>query len=284
MAQVEVFARTEIGCVRKRNEDHFVVANLASRELGLQPSARVQPLTLAGTLIAVCDGMGGAAAGDVASNIAAETVARMLQTRSPFADMAAAEQAMQAAVTAVNNAIRGAAADDPMRHGMGTTMTAALALGAELLIGHVGDSRAYLRRGRALTQLTTDHSIVGQLIAAGRLLPEQARNYEHRNVLLQALGVQPRVGPEIVQAQLRAGDVLLLCSDGLTGPIADDMILELMLRYQDPVRCCRALTEAACAAGGPDNVTVAIARFTGDGLELPQGREEVAVVRVQHSI
>lgn len=284
MAQVEVFARTEVGCVRKRNEDHFVVANLATGELGLQPSARVQPLTLAGTLIAVCDGMGGAAAGDVASNIAADTLAKLLQQYSPFADMAAAEAAMQAAVTAVNNAIRGAAADNPMRHGMGTTMTAALAIGAQLLVGHVGDSRAYLRRGRALTQLTTDHSIVGQLIAAGRLQPEQARNYEHRNVLLQALGVQPRVGPEIVQAQLRAGDVLLLCSDGLTGPIADDMILELMLRYQDPVRCCRALTEAACAAGGPDNVTVAIARFTGDGLELPQGREEVAMIRVQHSI
>ena len=284
MAQVEVFARTEVGCVRKRNEDHFVVANLATGELGLQPTARVQPLTLAGTLIAVCDGMGGAAAGDVASNIAADTLAKLLQQYSPFADMAAAEIAMQAAVTAVNNAIRGAAADNPMRHGMGTTMTAALAIGAQLLIGHVGDSRAYLRRGRALTQLTTDHSIVGQLIAAGRLQPDQARNYEHRNVLLQALGVQPRVGPEIVQAQLRAGDVLLLCSDGLTGPIADDMILELMLRYQDPVRCCRALTEAACAAGGPDNVTVAIARFTGDGLELPQGREEVAMLRVQHSI
>ena len=284
MAQVEVFARTEVGCVRKRNEDHFVVANLASGELGLRPSARVQPLTLAGTLIAVCDGMGGAAAGDVASNIAARTLADLLQAHSPFADVAAAEQAMQAAITAVNNAIRGAAASDPMRHGMGTTMTAALALGAQLLIGHVGDSRAYLRRGRALMQLTTDHSIVGQLIAAGRLQPEQARNYEHRNVLLQALGVQPRVGPEIVHAQLRAGDVLLVCSDGLTGPIADDMILELMLRYQDPVRCCRALTEAACAAGGPDSVTVAIARFTGDGLQLPQGREEIAVVRVQHTV
>ncbi len=284
MAQVEVFARTEIGCVRKRNEDHFVVANLATGDVGLQPSARVQPLTLAGTLVAVCDGMGGAAAGDVASNIAADTLAKLLQQYSPFADMPAAEIAMQAAVMAVNNAIRGAAADNPMRHGMGTTMTAALAIGAQLLIGHVGDSRAYLRRGRALTQMTTDHSIVGQLIAAGRLAPEQARSYEHRNVLLQALGVQPRVGPEIVQAQLRAGDVLLVCSDGLTGPIADDMILELMLRYQDPVRCCRALTEAACAAGGPDNVTVAIARFTGDGLELPQGREEVAMVRVQHTI
>ena len=284
MAQVEVFARTEIGCVRKRNEDHFVVANLATGDVGLQPSARVQPLTLAGTLVAVCDGMGGAAAGDVASNIAADTLAKLLQQYSPFADMPAAEIAMQAAVMAVNNAIRGAAADNPMRHGMGTTMTAALAIGAQLLIGHVGDSRAYLRRGRALTQMTTDHSIVGQLIAAGRLAPEQARSYEHRNVLLQALGVQPRVGPENVQAQLRAGDVLRVCSDGLTGPIADDMILELMLRYQDPVRCCRALTEAACAAGGPDNVTVAIARFTGDGLELPQGREEVAMVRVQHTI
>lgn len=284
MAQVEVFARTEVGCVRKRNEDHFVVANLATREIGLLPGARVQPLSQAGTLIAVCDGMGGAAAGDVASTIAANTLVELLQARSPFADMEAAQQAMQAAVSAVNQAIRGAAADDPMRHGMGTTMTAALAVGNELLIGHVGDSRAYMRRGRALTQLTTDHSIVGQLIAAGRLQPDQARSYEHRNVLLQALGVQPRVGPEMITAQLRAGDVLMLCSDGLTGPLADDVILELMLRYEDPMRCCRALTEAACAAGGPDNITVAIARFMGEGLGLPQFREEIAMVRVQHSI
>jgi serine/threonine protein phosphatase PrpC len=284
VAQVEVFARTEVGCVRKRNEDHFVVANLATRELGLQPGARIQPLGAGGTLIAVCDGMGGAAAGDLAASIASDTLAQLLLDRSPFADMNAATQAMLAAVTAVNNAIRGAAAGDPTRHGMGTTMTAVLALGGELLIGHVGDSRAYIRRGRALTQLTTDHSIVGQLIAAGRLQPEQARSYEHRNVLLQALGVQPRVGPEIIQAQLRAGDVLMVCSDGLTGPLADDQILALMLRYEDPLRCCRALTEAACAAGGPDNVTVAIARFTGEGLELPQGREEIALVRVQHAL
>lgn len=284
MAQVELFARTEVGCVRKRNEDHFVVANLASREQGLQVGARVQQLSMGGTLIAVCDGMGGAAAGDLASSIAGDTLVELLQARSPFADMEAAQKAMLAAVTAVNNAIRGAAAGDPTRHGMGTTMTAALALGGELLIGHVGDSRAYLRRGRALTQLTTDHSIVGQLIAAGRLQPEQARSYEHRNVLLQALGVQPRVGPELIQVQLRAGDVLLLCSDGLTGPLTDEAILALMLRYQDPLRCCRALTEAACAAGGPDNVTVAIARFSGDGLLLPQGREEVALQRVQHAI
>lgn len=284
MAQVEVFARTEVGCVRKRNEDAFVVVNLATREVGLHTGERVQALSNAGTLIAVCDGMGGAAAGEVASSIAAQTVGETMLGRSPFESIESATQAMLAAVTDVNAAIREAAASDPMHHGMGTTMTAALAFGPELLIAHVGDSRAYLRRGRALTQLTTDHSIVGQLIAAGRLQPEQARNYEHRNVLLQALGVQPRVGPEVVVAQLRAGDVLLLCSDGLTGPLPDEAIVELMLRYQDPVRCCRALTEAACAAGGPDNVTVAVARFTGEGLELPQGREEVAVVRTQHTI
>ncbi len=284
MAQVEVFARTEVGCVRKRNEDAFVVVNLATREIGLHSGERVQALSTAGTLIAVCDGMGGAAAGEVASSIAAQTVGETMLGRSPFESIEQATQAMLAAVTEVNSAIREAAASDPMHHGMGTTMTAALAFGPELLIAHVGDSRAYLRRGRALTQLTTDHSIVGQLIAAGRLQPEQARNYEHRNVLLQALGVQPRVGPEVVVAQLRAGDVLLLCSDGLTGPLPDEAIVELMLRYQDPVRCCRALTEAACAAGGPDNVTVAVARFTGEGLELPQGREEVAVVRTQHTI
>ncbi len=284
MAQVEVFARTEVGCVRKRNEDCFVVANLATGDRGLQLAGRVQQLGPAGTVIAVCDGMGGAAAGDIASGMAADHLVKLLQAQAPFADLKAAEVAMQAAVLTINDVIREAAVDNPTRHGMGTTMTAALAMDHGLLIGHVGDSRAYIRRGRALTQLTTDHSIVGQLIAAGRMQPEQARNYEHRNVLLQALGVQPKVGTELIVAQLRAGDVLLLCSDGLTGPLSDDDVLGLMLRYEDPMRCCRALTEAACVAGGPDNITVAVARFTGDGLTLPQGREEVAVTRVQQAI
>ncbi|PCC67491.1 Serine/threonine protein phosphatase PrpC [Nannocystis exedens] len=284
MAQLEVFARTEVGCVRKRNEDHFVVQNLQTGERGLLPHQRVQPLTSRGTLIAVCDGMGGAAAGDVASALAVDVLSAVIHSKAPFASTAAAQEVMQEAITAVNDKIRAAAVEDPARHGMGTTLTAALAFGPELLIGHVGDSRAYIRRGRSLTQITTDHSVVGQLIAAGRLRPDQARDYEHRNVLLQALGVQPRVGPEFDVVQLRAGDVLLLCSDGLTGPVTDEQILGLMLRYEDPLRCCRALTEAACAAGGPDNVTVAIARFSGEGLELPHGREEVAVHRVQVAV
>ena len=284
MAQLEVFARTEVGCVRKRNEDHFVVGDLGSGERGLLQHQRVQPLTPAGTLIAVCDGMGGAAAGDVASGIAVDVLAEVLHARSPYGSTSEAQEAMHAAITAVNQGILEAARKDPTRHGMGTTLTAALAFGPELMIGHVGDSRAYIRRGRALTQVTTDHSVVGQLIEAGRLRADQARAYEHRNVLLQALGVQPKVGPEFDVVQLRAGDVLLLCSDGLTGPVTDEQVLNLMLRYEDPMRCCRALTEAACAAGGPDNVTVAIARFTGEGLELPHGREEVAIQRVQLAV
>ncbi|MCA9694648.1 MAG: Stp1/IreP family PP2C-type Ser/Thr phosphatase [Myxococcales bacterium] len=283
MARIELFARTEVGCVRKRNEDQFLVVNLATRERGLKQRNRVQTLSEAGTVLAVCDGMGGAAAGDVASDMAVDALHRTVLQHTPYLDQERARSALLAAVTAANLAILDYAAQDPLRHGMGTTMTAALLHSPELVIAHVGDSRAYIRRGRTLTQLTTDHSIVGQLFAAGRITAEQARNFEQRNVLLQALGVQPKVAPEIVRATLRAGDVLLICSDGLTGPLPDDMILELMLKYEDPVRCCRALTEAACAAGGPDNITVALARFTGEGLELPRGREPVQIEREQAS-
>jgi protein phosphatase len=199
-------------------------------------------------------------------------------------DTAAVQEAMLSAVAASNRAIAEYARNNPGKRGMGTTMTAALVHGHDLYILHVGDSRAYLRRGRSLTQLTTDHSIVGQMVASGQLTPEQARSYEHRNVLLQALGVQAMIQPELVHLPLRAGDVLLMCSDGLTGPLEDPRVLELMLQYQDPVRCCRALTEAACAAGGPDNVTVAIARFVGEGLPIPQGREPVMPRRASHTL
>jgi protein phosphatase len=162
---------------------------------------------------------------------------------------------------------------------MGTTMTAAMVLGAQVVIVQVGDSRAYLRRGRVLQQLTMDQNVVGQMVAAGKLRPEDARNYKQRNVLLEAIGVQERVGPDLVRVTVRAGDVLMLCSDGLTGPVPDRQVLELMLRHEDPVGCCRALTEAACAAGGPDNVTVAVGRFLGEGLPAPYDHEPIEFSR-----
>jgi serine/threonine protein phosphatase PrpC len=284
VAEVEIFARTEIGCVRDRNEDRFLVVNLATGDRSLQPSSRIQTIARSGTLLAVCDGMGGAAGGDVAATIAVDTLARVMASASPFAGMEAAQEALLEAVRAANRAILEAAARDPMLRGMGTTVTACLVFETRLSIVHVGDSRAYLRRGRALQQLTVDHSVVGQLVAAGRVTAEAARGLEQRNVLLQALGVLPKVSAELVVCEVRAGDVLLLCSDGLNTPLGDEAIVELMLRHEDPMRCCRALTEAACAAGGPDNVTVVLARLTGEGLELPHGREPVTVERRQVAI
>jgi len=281
--RIELFARTEVGCVRERNEDAFVVADLEAGATSLAPDARNRDVG-GGFLIGVCDGMGGAAAGDVASSIAAEQLKVTLTASAPYRDSASAQSALLQSVSVSNRAIGDFARQHPERQGMGTTMTAALIFGPDVHIVHVGDSRAYLRRGRAFTQLTTDHSVVGQMIASGQLSPEQARSYEHRNVLLQALGVQPVVQPELVIATVRVGDVLLLCSDGLTGPLTDEDVMQIMLRFEDPVRACRALTEAACAAGGPDNVTVAIVRFGGDDLGLPQGREPIAIHRANHVV
>jgi serine/threonine protein phosphatase PrpC len=279
MARVEVFARTEVGCARERNEDTFLVLDVATGTAGLRPEIRVRELTPPGTVIAVCDGMGGAAAGDTAARMAADSLRDAVMRAAPFYQVEQAEQALLNSVTSANAAIAEFTKVHPDKRGMGTTMTAAIALGSQLVIVQVGDSRAYLRRGRVLQQLTMDQNVVGQLVAAGKLRPEDARNYKQRNVLLEAIGVQERVGPDLVRCTVRAGDVLLLCTDGLTGPLADKQLLELMLRHEDPVRCCRALTEAACAAGGPDNVTVAVARFIGGDLKLPQGREPIVFER-----
>jgi serine/threonine protein phosphatase PrpC len=264
MLRFEVFARTEVGCARERNEDSFLVLNLATGESGLQPQARIQPLEPPGTIVGVCDGMGGAAAGDVAARIALDALDRVMRERAPVVDVDAAEAALLCVVTTANRAVLDHAKANIDKRGMGTTMTAAALFGPDVVVVQVGDSRAYVKRGNMLQQITMDQNVVGQMIATGRLSPEQARTAKQRNMLLEAIGVQERVGPDLVRARLQSGDTLLLCSDGLTGPLEDRKVLELLLAHPDPVRACRALTEAACAHGGPDNVTVAIARVMGD--------------------
>lgn len=278
MAHVEVFARTEVGCARERNEDAFVVIHLASGQSGIRPDQRVCALRAPGTAVAVCDGMGGAAAGDVASRMAIDALEKVARGHG-VATADDAEAMLLAAVTEANRTIGEFTRRHPDKRGMGTTFTGAVAMGPELVVVQVGDSRAYLRRGRVLQQLTMDQNVVGQMVAAGKLRPEDARNFKQRNVLLEAIGVQERVGPDVVRVQVRAGDVLMLCSDGLTGPLTDRQVLDHMLRHEDPIRCCRALTEAACAAGGPDNVTVAMLRFIGSDLPLPRGQELVEFER-----
>ncbi len=264
MLRFEVFARTEVGCARERNEDSFLVLNLGTGDTGLLPEARVQPLGAPGTVLGVCDGMGGAAAGDLASKLALQALDQVMRANAPIGSIEAAEGALLQAVTAANRSILDHAKAHPEKRGMGTTMTSAVLFDSELAIVQVGDSRAYLRRGHTLQQLTMDQNVVGQMIASGRIAPDQARNVKQRNMLLEAIGVQEKVGPDLVRVRVQAGDVLMICSDGLTGPLEDRRVLELMLQHQDPVRTCRALTEAACAAGGPDNVTVVIARFIGE--------------------
>ena len=278
MARIEIFARTEVGCVRERNEDSFLVLDLSTGDRTLRPDQRNRDLRRPGTLMAVCDGMGGAAAGDMASRMAIDALEETARQHS-VNDIGEVERMLLAAVTQANQSINQFTKRHPDKRGMGTTMTSAMLMGNEVMIVQVGDSRAYLRRGRMLQQLTMDQNVVGQMIAAGKLKPEDARNFKQRNVLLEAIGVQERVGPDLVRVSIRAGDTLMLCSDGLTGPLSDRQVLDHMLRYEDPVRCCRVLTEAACAAGGPDNVTVAMVRFLGEDLAVPQPNEPVKFER-----
>jgi PPM family protein phosphatase len=267
MIHFEVFARTEVGCARERNEDSFLVLDLGTGTTGLMPAVRNRSLAPPGTVVAVCDGMGGAAAGDLASKLALASLDQVMRARAPLHDIPTAEHALLEAVTTSNRTITEHAKNHPEARGMGTTMTAAALFGPEIVVVQVGDSRAYVRRGRQLAQITMDQNVVGQMIASGRITPEEARHVRQRNMLLEAIGVQEKVGPDLIRARLQAGDTLLLCTDGLTGPLDDRQILEILDAHADPVRACRALTEAACAAGGPDNVTVAILRFVGDPTE-----------------
>lgn len=282
--EVELFARTEVGCVRTRNEDVFVVANFGNGEYGLGPGSRLQSLSRHGTLVAICDGMGGAASGHIAAAIAAEQLALQLATESPFSDDDQLRAAMVDAVGRSNRAIARSARSHPERAGMGSTLTGCVLTHDRLHLMHVGDSRAYLRRGRTLTQLTNDDSLVSHLIAQGRLSEEDAKTFRFRNVLLQALGAQERLSLQLVETQPCSDDVLLICSDGLTGVLTDHQILEALLEHDDPVRVCRHLTELACRAGAPDNVTVAVVRFLGP--DLPQARpgEDVVVVRSEYDV
>lgn len=275
MAEVEIFARTEVGCVRERNEDAFLVYDMATRRSGLLPEDRIHRFDPPGTVFAVCDGMGGAAAGDVASRLATEALQEVAASRTALPDPEAAETMLLEAVAKANGAVSGHAAANPDLKGMGTTMTAGVALAGEVVLGHVGDSRCYIRRGRVLERLTRDHSTVpkGAGVESGA-----------RSSLLQALGVVSRLSVDLTRVVMAAGDVILICSDGLTDMVTEETILTIMTRNEDPMRCCRALTETACAAGGPDNVTAVVARVTGRGLPIPEPGAGIQISRRSESV
>jgi protein phosphatase len=255
---VAVCGATDIGLVRRQNEDTFMIADLISGQLSTPCIGTDFSVSSRGVLLVVCDGMGGHAAGEIAARIAAEAVKEVLVSEGPTVAENPVES-LKHAVMGANQAVLDEAAANPEERGMGTTCTAAIVLPTRLVIGQVGDSRAYLLRDGQLRALTRDQSLAAQLLESGAINREQARRSPHRNVLLQALGGRTRVEPVITEVELRAGDRLLLCSDGLHGPVSDERIAEVVATTRDLTAAAKALIDEALRAGGPDNVTVLVA-------------------------
>ncbi len=228
-------SRTDIGCLRDHNEDSLVVTP---------------------PLFAIADGMGGHAAGEVASEIAVRVLSELAPEHPDG-------EALGRAIEEANRAVIQAAREGRGRQGMGTTMTAAMLEGERLVIAQVGDSRAYLLHQGKLQQLTRDHSLMADMIEAGQLTPEEARTHPQRSVITRALGSDAHLHPDIYEINVETGDRLLICSDGLSGMIFDDQIENTLRRVQDPQRCASQLVNEAIAAGGHDNVTVIVADVTG---------------------
>ncbi|MBX3130317.1 MAG: serine/threonine-protein phosphatase [Polyangiaceae bacterium] len=273
--QVECFGLTDQGRVRGRNEDAYLMATLerallvrgSSLPVGHWPHLSTG---VGGTLLVVADGMGGLGGGDVASRVAVATIADYMVSYMPWTDQfesraaptnvslpeirAGLDRALHAGEEQVKGVGRGGA-----HPRMGTTVTMAYVLWPRLYVAHAGDSRCYLFREKQLHRLTRDHTLAEEAASAG-LGPVQPASHLH-NVLWNALGADTDVKPEITRYELRPGDQLLLCTDGLSKHVSDEELAHFLLESSVPQRICGELVKAANAAGGSDNITVVIARF-----------------------
>src|SRR5881409_541623 len=276
--RVEIFGKTDLGRTRDHNEDRFLVADLTRKAASLQPDVRQHDIGPRGTLLVVADGMGGAAAGELASEMATDTIyAHLLKTWNAEDEATPQRFAyrLKEAVEVANASIHAHAKAHPEVRGMGTTTTAAGVLSDHLYLTQVGDSRAYLIRGGTAHQITKDQSLMQRLVEAGELTEEEAAQSERRNIILQALGPDPKVKVDLTHQEVRRGDVLVLCSDGLTGQVKKEEIAQVVNTTQDLRAACDKLIAMANERGDPDNITVVLARFDGDGLRPPgAGLEE----------
>ena len=230
-------ARTHIGNVRPSNQDALL----------MQPG-------LFG-LFGVADGMGGHKAGDVASRMAVETVQDALKDQAPGEDL------LRAAIEQANERIYQAQLEDEELHGMGTTMTVIWEDHDRVLLGHVGDSRAYLLRDGAVRQISLDHSLVGELVRAGHITPEEARQHPYRNVITRAVGTDTEVQVDVTEVDRRPGDLYLLCSDGLSEYVDMDQMREILLS-QSLDEAADTLLQLALDGGGRDNISLVLAEVT----------------------
>jgi serine/threonine protein phosphatase PrpC len=276
--RVSVFGKTDLGRTREHNEDTFLVADLSTGNASLQAEVRSHEIGPRGSLFMVADGMGGAAAGELASAMAADLIHHHMATAwagdSP-ATAARFAYRMKEAVELANGQIYSYAREHPEVRGMGTTVTAAGVFGSDLYLTQIGDSRAYLVRGPEAIQLTKDQSLMQRLVDAGELTEDEAEQSERRNIILQALGPDPRVKVDLTYQSIRRGDILILCSDGLSGLVRREEFASLARQHPEPPALCSALIDLANARGGPDNITVVTARFDGGGLPEADGAEGV---------
>jgi protein phosphatase len=270
--QVDVAGLSHPGKVRPNNEDHFLVLRFGRF---LEPLATNLPAGQApsrcedvGYALAVADGMGGHAAGEEASRLAITTlVGLVLDTPDWFLrmdDPPAAEEVMRRAAERfgrIDHALAEEAVEDPTLHGFGTTMTLAASLGGDLLLAHVGDSRAYLFREGALHQLTRDHTWVGELHQTGLITQAEAATHDLRHLLTRHLGANKGARPDVQRLALADGDCLLLCTDGLSDMVSDAEIEEVLAGGGASEAMSQRLVERALAAGGKDNVTVVVAQY-----------------------
>ena len=285
---VELYAKTNVGRVRAGNEDNFLVLDLSGQDAWTGSDGEAIPDGLGrfevgpkGVVLVVSDGMGGALAGDVASRMAVETVRDEVLKSAGEEGESAPEpplvNCLRYATEFANLRIHRSSQEEARHSGMGATFTGVAVTPGGVDFVQVGDSRAYIIRGREIRLATKDQSLVQQLVDVGQISEQEAETHMFRNVILQALGAQNELTPVTTSVQLRRGDVLLLCSDGLSGKLRAEEMAELINGAgPDLAAACDALVREANARGGEDNITVVVARFEGDDLP-PPGPGEIEV-------
>ncbi len=251
---LDVAAATDRGLERSGNEDSFLV---------LSPPGWA--------VLAVCDGMGGAAGGEVASRTTVDVLREVVTAGGPPLTRDALGRRLLHGVEEAARRVFDVSRRTHGLSGMGTTATACALTGDVLYLAQVGDSRAYLLREGRLTQLTRDQTLVTLLLERGQLTPEEVPDFPHPNVILQAVGTAERVEVDLTRVGIARGDVLLVCSDGLHGHLPHDALRAVLAREPTPSAACEALIALANARGGPDNITAIVAHVGGDALEAPSG-------------
>src|SRR3989442_1018556 len=276
---VELHAKSDVGRVRRGNEDNFLVLDLTNERTWIGSDEKEEPtdfrkfdLGQKGLVMVVSDGMGGALAGDVASRMAVDSVREMLvgdDAEGGCDEDAPLVEFLKNATVYANLAIHLRSQEDSRCAGMGATFTGAAIRGDFLDLVQVGDSRGYIIRKDQIRLANKDQSLVQQLVDVGQISEAEAETHMFRNVILQALGAQGDVTPVTGRIRLRRGDTLLLCSDGLSGKLRAEDIQNIVTSSPELATACNELIAEANNRGGEDNITVVLARFTGDELEEP---------------